>query len=66
LIAPLGVTLTALTINLVAAGLKDLHRAFGEKGRNHETPMPPWRSAQTEVEWYIQELKKEKKLRGVA
>lgn len=66
LIAPLGVTLMVLTINLVAAGLKDLYKTFEERGKKPGTPMPSGPSAQAEVDRYIQELRKEKKLRGMA
>lgn len=66
LIAPLGVTLTVLTINLVVAGLKDLYKTFEERGKKPGTPMPSGPSAQAEVDRYIQELRKGKKLRGMA
>jgi len=62
LIAPLMVTLVVLAISLFSAGVRDLINFLGERKKEPERPIPEV-AAEAEVDRYIEELKKERKLR---
>jgi hypothetical protein len=62
LIAPLMVTLVVLTISFFSAGVRDLINFLGERKKEPERSIPEV-APEAEVDRYIEELKKERKLR---
>jgi hypothetical protein len=64
LIAPLIFTLIVLAISLVGAGVRDL-MSFVEERKESEGP-PPEVAGEAEIDDYIEELKKDRKLRQSA
>jgi hypothetical protein len=65
LIAPLMVTLIVLSISLVGAGVRDLISFMGERKKEPEVPSPE-AATEAEIDGYIDELKKDRKLRQSA
>jgi hypothetical protein len=62
LIAPLMVALVVLAISLFSAGVRDLINFLGERKKAPERPIPEV-APESEVDRYIEELKKDRKLR---
>ena len=61
LIAPLMVTLVVLAISLFSAGVRDLINFIGERKKEPERPTPEV-APEAEIDRYIEELQKERKL----
>lgn len=62
LIGPLMVTLVVLAISLLSAGVTDLIKFLGVRKKEPERPIPEV-APEAEIDRYIEELKKERKLR---
>ena len=62
LIGPLMVTLVVLAISLLSAGVTDLIKFLGVRKKEPKRPIPDV-APEAEIDRYIEELKKERKLR---
>jgi len=61
LLSPLMITVLVLTVNFISAGIRDLRDFLGKSKQKPEAPTLTESDApESEVEQYIQELKKKK------